>query len=501
MSRRVKVELNRVEGDLEIELSIDDGVVTDAWCIGTQYRGFEQIMIGREPMDALAITPRICGICSTAHLFASAKALEDLAGVTPPANAIRIRNICLLVEEIQSDCRQTFLMFTPDLCHSKYQDHPQQSAISTLFSDMSGTIYRDAVINSRKLVEIVAIFGGQWPHSSYMVPGGVTSLPDRSKVLSSLAICNNYTRWFEESVIGCQLDEWLDIQNTDQLQSYLNKSDAAVSQLYRFCSDIGLNEVGMGSGLLISYGSLVDPENPEQQIRSSGLYNCSDNSFTSLDQGLISEDVSHSWFHDDSQQPRHPLKGITQPKYDPDNGRYSWAKAPRYNGRVAQTGPLAQLVVDKDPLTLDLIQKNGANSLVRQFIRIHRQALSLRLLKQQLTELLEKINEPSFTHCALPETGQGIGMLEAARGSLGHWIDVKNGKIDRYQIVTPTAWNASPRDHQGNRGHIESSLLGLTVSDLSDPVEIGHVVRSHDPCLVCTVHVLGGRKHRYGVVR
>ena len=117
MTRKIRLNLNRVEGDLEIEVAVENGRIVDAWSIGTLYRGFEQIMVGRAPMDALAITPRICGICGTAHLMAAAQALEQAFAIPVPANATRVRNLCLMAEEVQSDSRQTFLMFCIDLCN------------------------------------------------------------------------------------------------------------------------------------------------------------------------------------------------------------------------------------------------------------------------------------------------------------------------------------------------------------------------------------------------
>lgn len=499
MSRRIKVQLNRVEGDLELELEVNNGVVTDAWCIGTMYRGFEQILLGRAPMDALAITPRVCGICSTAHLFASTLAIESMSYITPPANAVRVRNICLLAEEIQSDCRQTFLMFSPDLCNTTYKSHSLYPELCEQFMDMSGSVYRNAVIQSRHIIEIVAIFGGQWPHSSYMVPGGVTSLPDMAKVLSSLSVTQNYIHWFEEQILGCSIEHWLTIEDRASLDKEFQQNKAAASLMHRFCTDIGLDDLGSGCDLLMSYGSVIDSDNPELRLRRSGIYHISSDNLGELEQQLITEDISYSWYYDESSEPRHPHEGLTQPKFSSDDQRYSWAKAPRYKGDVVQTGPMAQLAIDGDALTLNTLREKGGSSWLRQFSRIHRQAKSLLLLKAQLESLLKNIEQPTMIHKPIID-GEGIGMIEAARGSLGHWLRVEDSKITGYQIITPTAWNASPRDADDKRGHIEQSLIGLKITDEDDPVEIGHVVRSHDPCLVCTVHVLGSKKkHRYGV--
>lgn len=152
MSRRVTLELNRVEGDLEIDVEVAEGKVTDAWCRGTLYRGFEQLMIGRDPMDALAITPRVCGICSTSHLMASVMALENAMAIAPPPAAIRVRNICQMAETAQSDLRQTFLMFAIDLCRPQYATKPFFTRAGAAFAEQTGTVWHGTLEQSRKLV-------------------------------------------------------------------------------------------------------------------------------------------------------------------------------------------------------------------------------------------------------------------------------------------------------------------------------------------------------------
>lgn len=161
MSRvTVDIDLNRVEGDLEFQLDLEDGIVVDARCIGTLYRGFEQILIGRQPKDSLVITPRVCGICGTAHLYAATRALEQLAGIEPGAHAVHIRNLCLMAETVQSDLRQTFLFFTPDFCNPLYRGHAMAAEIGDAFAQLKGHVVRGCLKQSRELVGIVAIFGG-----------------------------------------------------------------------------------------------------------------------------------------------------------------------------------------------------------------------------------------------------------------------------------------------------------------------------------------------------
>jgi Ni,Fe-hydrogenase I large subunit len=151
MTRKiVQIDLNRVEGDVDFQLELEDGKVADARCIGSLYRGFEQILLGRKPMDSLVITPRICGICGTAQLNAAVLALEHLGRipVPPAAIRIRIRNLCLMAETVQSDLRQSFLFFTADFCHPKYQSLPLYEKARAAFLPFQGRIYRDVLAHS-----------------------------------------------------------------------------------------------------------------------------------------------------------------------------------------------------------------------------------------------------------------------------------------------------------------------------------------------------------------
>ena len=110
------------------------------------------------------------------------------------------------------------------------------------------------------------------------------------------------------------------------------------------------------------------------------------------------------------------------------------------------------------------------------------------------------LDEPTFLRSEPRTDGVGYGFINAARGSLGHWLKIRGGKIENYQVITPTTWNGSPRDSCGRRGHWEESFIGLEIRDLDNPVEVGHLIRSHDACLVCTVHFANtGRRKTFPV--
>jgi len=148
------------------------------------------------------------------------------------------------------------------------------------------------------------------------------------------------------------------------------------------------------------------------------------------------------------------------------------------------------MVVAGDPLITDFFKQEGSNSWLRQFSRLHRPVITMKLMRETFKEILKNINEPFYQEPSTLGDGEGEGLIQAARGCLGHWVKFKNNQIEKYQIITPTAWNASPRDSDDKLGHWEKTLVGTEIRDIENPVEVGHIIRSHDACLVCTVHFL-----------
>jgi hydrogenase large subunit len=202
--------------------------------------------------------------------------------------------------------------------------------------------------------------------------------------------------------------------------------------------------------------------------------------------GHVSEHVAYSWF-EDYDGGLHPFDGQTRPYATGREGKkYSWAKAPRYKNLPAETGPLAELLAARHPLFTDLLQRQGSSVFARQLARVARQAEWLPAMETWIEET--RGGGRFYTSPGEVVQGQGVGLVQAPRGILGHWVKIAEGQIQHYQIITPTAWNASPRDSDGVRGPWEEALLGTEISDPSNPIEVGHVVRSFDACLVCTVH-------------
>ncbi len=489
--------LNRVEGDIEIHFELDEkNRVRDARCVGTLYRGIENLLTGRAPLDSLVITPRICGICTTAHLHAASKALDMAFGTKVPDNARRLRNITLLVEHLQNDMRHLFLLFMPDFTTERYKDQPLQAEAIRRYQVLKGETTMQTVQETKKILEIIAILGGQWPHSSFMVPGGVVSVPNSNDIAQCRHILRNFRIWYERRVLGCSLARLQEVDSRKALEAWLDASashrESDLGFFIRLALAAGLDRMGRGCESFISCGGMDLPDLTEVKGRGdqktlwpSGFYH--ENEIKTFDSNLILEDISCSFYHGDISS---PLEARTMPDLDDAGGRkYSWAKAPRYDGRPAETGPLADLLVAGEPLFVEWLQARGNSVFLRELARFLRPVYLLPAVEQWLKEMAA--SDTSYYQDHLKSlTAQGFGLVLAPRGTLGHWVDIQDGKIANYQVITPTAWNASPKDGRDVPGPCEQAILGTVVANPDYPVEIEQVVRSFDPCLVCTVHAV-----------
>ena len=500
-TKTIEVPLNRVEGDLEVKVEIENGVVTDAWSAGTLYRGFENMMRGRGALDGLVITPRICGICSTAQLMAAALALDAVADAPLPRNGLLARNLALMTEFVQSDLRHGLLMFLTDFVNPAYSDQPLYDEAVRRFAPLAGSSVIDAINETRSLIEIIALIGGQWPHSTYMVPGGTTTNLKQNEIFCSQHLLDKFQRYYEQRVLGCRIERWLEVKSAADLDAWLDERsehrDSDLGFFIRFSRAIGLDRIGAAHGHYLSFGALDIPPDSDVhgrrpdggQLIPSGFAERS--RVAPLDQDKITEHVAHSWYKD-YDGGLHPARGRTEPHasgFEPR--KYSWSKAPRYDGLPAETGPLAEMIVAGNTLFQELAA-DGANAFVRELARLVRPVELLPAMRRWLREI--DATEPFYRTAPRVTDGEGFGLTEAARGALGHWISIADGRIEHYQIVTPTAWNCSPRDSDDIRGPWEEALVGTPVADAANPVELGHVVRSYDACLVCCVHaVRGGR--------
>lgn len=497
MSRLIVGPFNRVEGDLEVSLQIDEGRVTSAQVNAPMYRGFEQILQGKSPLDALVYVPRICGICSVSQSVAAARALADLAGMTPTPNGLRVTNLMLAAESLADHVSHFYLFFMPDFCRDAYAQQAWHGAVRDAFDPQQGHSVRTALAARQRWMMLLGDLGGKWPHTQSIQPGGSSQPVDamtRHRLLLRLA---EFRQFLEQQLFGAPLEAVAECADLSELHQRVGPA----SDLARFLTlahSLNLETLGPGPGRFLSYGAYPqtvqdtpastaqgapDPATQGTPWWSSGVWQNS--RLTPLDLARISEDCTHAWL-DDAPGPLHPSQGRTEPRLDKAAG-YTWNKAPRLAGQVVETGALARQVVQGHPLIRTLVAHSGGNVFNRVIARL----LELACVVPRMTQWVRELT-PDAPYCLtqpLPEDGFGVGLTEAARGSLGHWIELQSGRIRRYQIVAPTSWNFSPRDRDGQPGALEAALVGVPVAaDEAVPVAVQHIVRSFDPCMVCTVH-------------
>jgi hydrogenase large subunit len=334
------------------------------------YRGFEQILLGRAPHDALVIVPRICGICSVSQSVAAARALADAAGVSAPPNGQHATNLMLAAENLADHLTHFYLFFTPDLTRPVYAERPWFAEAQRRWAAQVGAHGRAAVAARQRWFEIVGTLGGKWPHTHSLQPGGSTRAIDAAERLRLLARLREFRGFLEATLFGAPLDEVLALDGEDALWAW-QAADPQRGDLRLFlaiAADLGFDRLGPGPGRYLSYGAYVQPEGDPAFAR--GLWDAASARLQPLDLASITEDVSHAWLADEGHDPRHPSRGLTLP--DPDKpGAYSWNKAPRLGGRVVETGALARQLADGQPLIHDLVARHGATVYSREIGRAH----------------------------------------------------------------------------------------------------------------------------------
>lgn len=478
-TRRILGPINRVEGDLEVRLEADDRQVLSAQVNSPLFRGFEQILHGKHPNDALVYTPRICGICSVSQSVAAARALADLGSVEPAENGLLATNLILAAENLADHLTHFYLFFMPDFARDAYADEPWHPEIAARFKAQTGSAYPEILRARAELLHLTALLAGKWPHSLALQPGGTTCPIEPHHQSRIRLVIGTFRRFLEHTLFGDDLEQVIALNSGEALSAWATTHTASDFARFLQLSDkLDLSSLGRGHDHFLSYGAYDDA----QPAFAQGIWQA--NQCQPLDQSLVTEDLSHSWTAG-HPEPRHPFEGSTIPTDMSEQG-YSWCKAPRLDGQPMEVGALARQVVDGHPLIRALVAESGGNVRNRVIARLLELARVVPLMEGWAARL--RPGEPFCTTTELPPEGQGMGLVEAARGSLGHWIRVHKGRILNYQIIAPTTWNFSPRDAQEVPGPLEQALAGTDVGDARGEVRIQHIIRSFDPCMVCTVH-------------
>ena len=553
MSTRITIDpVTRLEGHLRIDCEIDNGKVGKAWASGQMWRGIELILKNRDPREAWIYTQRICGVCTTVHAIASVRAVENALNLEVPLNAQYIRNILMAAHAIQdhivhfyhlsaldwvdvtsalkadpkktaalaqgisswhlnsaqefSQTREKLKGFVDSgqlgIFANGYWGHPAMK-LSPEANLMAVTHYLQALELQRKANMIVSILGGKTPHIHNLAVGGVAN-PINTDSPATLTVERLY-------YVKTLIDELGDFVNNVYFTDV-----CAIGASYKEWTRYGAG--------VVNYLSM--PEYPQDTKGTAfalpgGYISGGDiGSFHPITgfqddyiKNGVQESVKHAWY--EGSDTRHPWHGETTPRYTDfqADGKYSWVKAPTFNNEPAQVGPLANVLcmyaaghqptrkyTDKalaaiSALAGEKIPISALHSTIgRHAARTIRTAVLHEVLVKQWQNLIDNIatgdtsifNKPVFPGGEI----KGVGLHEAPRGLLSHWVVIDKGIIKNYQAVVPSTWNSGPRNANDQPGPYEAALVGTPVADPERPLEVLRTVHSFDPCLACAIHMV-----------
>jgi len=553
----LRVDFNpvtRVAGALSFQTTVDieNRKVLGASALATLFRGYEVILEGRDPRDAIFVSSRACGVCGGAHAIASALACEMAFGIQPPPMGIVARNLLVAIEYLYDRPTHLFTRVGPDFsepvvreCNPELWARAQTtpapgsgthgfeliSDVMTAMTPFSGRLYAEALAMARRAREAYVLIGGKYPHPQTIVPGGISAGID--------------TQDMQEMM-------WRVTEFFDYAQKVVAVWDDVVD--FFFESEPRFREVGEGPRNFIDLGQWDDPFAYDGTFETAsgwaerrwstpgaivdGKLRTTD--VQEVNRG-VEEFVDHSFYedwvsggaprlgHDPAGNPlsaRHPANKQTIPapgETDP-RGKYSWSTAPRWEGQPMETGAYARLWMtalgDKLPHrsfieptghSLRLAVPQGAlpatelewraperwGALERNRAQAYALAHSALVAYESLViglDLLRKGGPDAgvFTPYKIPKQARhGTGLWGGARGYLSHHVTLEDRVIQSYQIVAPSTFTMSPRDARGNPGPCEAAVAATPLLSTAQPercIDVLRTIRSFDPCMSCATH-------------
>lgn len=554
MPKRVTIDpVTRIEGHLRVDVEVDAGRVKKAWASGQMWRGVENILVGRDPRDAWAITQRICGVCTTVHAICSVRAVENALQLEIPVNAQYIRNLIVLAHAIHDHIVHFYHLSAldwVDVTSALKADPKKASSLAESLSNWSGnsasefTKVRDRLSGFVGTGQLGIFTNGYWGHPAMKLPPEVNliatahylqALEIQRYASKIVAVLGSKSPHIQNVAVGGVANALaIDSQSVLTVERLLAVKEW-IEKLNDFVKNVYLVDVAVVGGFypewtkigrgIVDYISVPDIplDGKGTQFALPGghiaggdlstfkeITNFNDTYF----RDGVAESVKHSWY-EGGKGPLHPYQGETKPEYTDfqDNGKYSWLKSPTFYGKPMQVGPLprvAAMVAAKHEPTiayatkaLDLVStiaktKVGLDALHSTIGRHAARAVSAAVQVDELARQwdlllanMAKGDLKTFNKPVFPK-GEiaGVGFHEAPRGVLSHWVVIDDGKIKNYQCVVPTTWNAAPRNEKDEPGAYEACLHDTPVAVPDQPLEVLRTVHSFDPCLACAVHIV-----------
>ena len=473
--------IDQVEKKLEADIFVNRrGLVLHTHLRTSVAGGDRGMLAGQSMLSGLKITPRIFGFCGGSHQLAAAFALESAWNLPIPFNAKLIRSIAQATEIMQNIPRWFYTTCAPDLINPQFSDSPLFEDVNRRFAKFRGTSFKAGFMASRFPIGLYALLAGQWPHADFIIPGGVTVKMQLAELAQAYAFLNDFRKeWLEPIWLGGSLERYLEIKTWEELIAWTKENEAQgnsdLSLYINAALACGFDQLGSGNNHFLSYGAFPnhrysDQSNgtQEQATQQSAASSFDGKAFASFDPEIIRQLLQTS--------------GI---------------KEVHYQKQSVEVGPLARLLmlgqpeqqkgIIQDPLFLDIYKKKGANVLTRNLARMHEVCRLFYQVQLWLSEL--KLSE-TFAYPTMVETdATGLGLTEAPRGALAHYIEIENKKIKNYQILAPTVLNVSSGFETAQKSPLAAALEGTRIADLSNPIEVGLIARSFDACLLCDINI------------
>jgi hydrogenase large subunit len=547
--------VTRVAGSLAFhsKVDLDAKQVLEAHAQATLFRGYEIILEGRDPRDAIDLSSRACGVCGAVHSICSSQALEMALPVEPPPMGVWARNMGQAAAFLYDNSLHLHLLAGPDYSaammadtnpdllataretaapHADVHGYETVGDIMAGLDPLEGDLYLSALEKTRDARQMASLMLGKYPHPSTIAPGGVTTTLSRTSFTQFYARLDDMFDWAKRIALL-----W------DDLMDFLLEEQA------------GFEHVGEHPRNMIGTGVWDDPaaynaryEDADEwgnaRLATPGVIVDGDlvtTNLTEIDVGM-EEFVDHAYYEDwtdddppfettpagDSLSPYHPWNKETRPKPEGRSWRekYTWGTAPRWDRKIMECGPHARLwitalaeevdnphirptgdgidfevpeaALEAMSLRWDVPDRlNAAERLRAKAYALPYHALVCYTGFVEALELLKEGHDSVHNDFTIPKRGthRGVGFWEAGRGFLTHHLTIEDGVIDNYQIVTPSTWNSSPTGPRGDPGPYETAAINTPILEQFDDeasfsgIDILRGIRSMDPCMPCTVHM------------
>jgi len=430
----IKELIEQIEGEAELFFDMKDDKVTFATIAFANFRGMESILENKHALDALVYTPRVCGICGHSHLLATVRALENAyknAGkeIFLSNKVQKIREFTLTMEIVQNHFKWIYLTIIPQL--------------QNLIKSEDVTTPLKGAFASNIASKAISIFAGQWPHSSYMIAGGITCDPTNVDILKAHSYLDELIAFFEKETAGVSLDRFLAFESCKDFKDI--KSD--IASLEKNLIDAKMDEKGFAYDRFLVLGEHSFSQ--KSKIKKTRSY-IADEKYVDISQAYT------------------PYKK-------------SFAYNAHYKNEYYETGPLARMMALSFPIVKNMHRRFKDSTYSRVMARVFELAYLLKNAKQLLLEI--DIEENSFFKPIdiTKITAKGEGVVEAPRGPLIHRINVEKWIIKDYTIITPTQFNIGSSTPK-NLTPVQKAMINATKDEAT------FIFRSFDVCSVCTTH-------------